>query len=189
MPALVNTFFEKRVKQLFDLAELLDRALSEAGIEYRIVGGLAAYLYVEQQEPDAGRLTRDIDVTVRREDLERIGRAVQPYGLVYRHIAGVDMLVQSDAPSARRAVHLVFAGEKVREEYPEPAPALGASHRIRGVSLMPLPDLIRMKLTSFRAKDEAHIKDLDEAGLITPAIEASLSAVLLERLAHTRTRE
>lgn len=189
MPALVNTFFEKRVKQLFDLAELLDRALSEAGIEYRIVGGLATYLYVEQQEPDAGRLTRDIDIAVRPEDLERIGRAVEPYGLIYRHIAGIDMLVQSDAPSAKRAVHLVFAGEKVREEYPEAAPALGASQTIRGISLMPLPDLIRMKLTSFQAKDEADIKDLDGAGLITPEIEASLSAVLHERLARARARE
>jgi hypothetical protein len=46
-----------------------------------------------------------------------------------------------------------------------------------------------MKLTSFRAKDEAHINDLDGAGLITPEIEASLSAVLLERLTRARARE
>ncbi|MGH9582813.1 MAG: hypothetical protein ACRD4O_07755, partial [Bryobacteraceae bacterium] len=147
MPPLANTFFEMRVKQIFDLAEILDRAFSRAGIEYRIVGGLATYLYVEQQDPDAGRLTRDIDIAVRREDLERIGRAVEPYGLVYRHIAGVDMLVQSDSPPARRAVHLVFAGEKIRQDYPEAAPSFGASQTIRGVCLMPLPYLIRMKLT------------------------------------------
>ena len=46
-----------------------------------------------------------------------------------------------------------------------------------------------MKLTSFRAKDEAHLKDLDEAGLITPGIETGLSPILRERLAQVRARE
>jgi len=45
-----------------------------------------------------------------------------------------------------------------------------------------------MKLTSFRAKDEAHLKDLDEAGLITPDVEAGLSPVLAQRLAQGRAR-
>ena len=30
---------------------------------------------------------------------------------------------------------------------------------------------MRVKLIGFRAKDEAHLKDLDEAGLVTPDIE------------------
>jgi hypothetical protein len=51
-----------------------------------------------------------------------------------------------------------------------------------------LGDLVRMKLTSFRAKDEAHLKDLDEAGLITPELEADLSPILGERLAQVRAR-
>ena len=43
-----------------------------------------------------------------------------------------------------------------------------------------------MKLRSFRANDEAHLKDLDEAGLITPQIEAGFSLILAERLAQVR---
>lgn len=54
---------------------------------------------------------------------------------------------------------------------------------------MPLADLVRMKLTSFRAKDEAHLKDLDEAGLLTPEMEAGLAPVLRARLAQVRARE
>ena len=69
---VVNRFFEERVEQIFDLAELVETIFSSAGIEYRVVGGLAVYLYVEEVEPDAGRLTKDIDIAVRREDLERI---------------------------------------------------------------------------------------------------------------------
>ena len=189
MTVFVNTFFEKRVNQLFDLAKRIEQAFSSAGIEYRVVGGLAAYLYVEEVEPDAGRLTKDIDIIVRREDLERIAKAVEPFGLQLRHVAGVDMLVQTGEPSARRAVHLVFAGEKVREEYAEPAPVLGPARRLRGVPLIPLADLVLMKLTSFRARDEAHVKDLDEAGLITAEMEAGLSPILRERLAQVRARE
>jgi hypothetical protein len=46
-----------------------------------------------------------------------------------------------------------------------------------------------MKLTSFRARDEAHLKDLDEAGLITLEIEASMTPVLREMLARVRARD
>ena len=189
MAVFVNSFFEERVQRLFELADLVEKIFTSAGIEYRIAGGLATYLYVEQVEPDAGRLTKDIDIAVRRRDLEKIANAARPFGLEYRHVAGVDMLVQAGQPSARRAVHLVFAGEKVRQEYPEAAPALGSSKIIRGLPVMPLADLVRMKLTSFRAKDESHIVDLDEAGLITPDIETSLSPALRERLARARARE
>jgi hypothetical protein len=188
MPVLTNSFFEERLDRLFQLARTLEQAFNEAGIEYRIVGGLAVYLYVEEAEPDAGRLTRDIDVVVRREDLKRIADAVRPFGLEYRPAAGVDMLMDPKSPSARRAVHLVFSGEKVRPEYVEPVPVLAGSRNLQGVRLIPLQDLIRMKLTSFRAKDETHLKDLDEAGLITSEIEAGLSPKLLERLRQMRDR-
>jgi hypothetical protein len=185
----VNTFFEKRVKEIFDLAQRIEEAFAAAGLEYRVIGGLAAYLYVEEAAPDAGRLTRDIDIAVRREDLERIKQAVGPFGLQYRHAAGVDMLLQIGDPATRRGVHLVFTGEKVRQEYAEAAPELREFRRLRGIRLIPLADLVRMKLTSFRAKDEAHLKDLDEAGLITPEIEAGLSPLLREKLSRTRARE
>ncbi len=189
MPALINLFFEERVDRLFDLAHILEQAFSKARLEYCVVGGLAVYLYVEDSQPDAGRLTRDIDVAVRRADLERITAAVQPFGLRYRRTGGVDMLVDEQAPSARRAIHLVFAGEKVRPEYSQAVPDLGPVRKVKGIRLIPLPDLIRMKLTSFRAKDETHINDLDEAGLITPEIEAGLAPLLRERLARARARE
>jgi hypothetical protein len=188
MAVFVNTFFEDRAERLFDLAAMVERIFSSAGLEYGVIGGLATYLYVEELEPDAGRLTKDIDVAVRREDLEKIAKAAEAFGFEHRHVAGEDMLVQAQAPSARRAVHLVFSGEKVRPEYAEPAPDLGPYRTIRGLRLIPVADLVRMKLTSFRASDETHVKDLDEAGAITPEIEAGLSPVLTERLARVRAR-
>ena len=189
MPVYVNTFFEERVQHLFDLAAMVERIFASAGLDYRIVGGLAAYVYVEEAAPDAGRLTKDIDIIVRRPDLERIASAAEAFGFEHRHVAGIDMLTRADQPSARRAVHLVFAGEKVRPDYVEAAPTLGESREIRGLRLIPLPELVRMKLTSFRLKDQTHVKDLDEAGLITPEVEAGLTADLRDRLARVRASD
>jgi len=184
----VNTFFEERVEQLFELAAVVERAFAAAGLDYRIVGGLATYLYVEDREPDAGRLTRDVDIAVRRDDLAAIAKAAEPFGLLHRHVAGVDMLVQASQPSARRGVHMIFTGEKVQDRYPEPTPGLGIARTFHGLRLAPLDHLVRMKLSSFRAKDETHLKDLDEAGLITPEIEATLLPVQLDRLQQMRAR-
>lgn len=178
MALYTNAFFEERVDRLFELAGLVERIFAGSGLEYRVVGGLATYLYVEQSAPDAGRLTRDIDIVVRRQDLERIAAAAETCGLAYRHVAGVDMLVQADAPASRR-IHL----------YPGAVPELGPFETLRGLRLIPTADLIRMKLTSFRLKDQVHLKDLDEAGVISPAVEATLSPVLAERLARVRARE
>jgi len=83
---------------------------------------------------------------------------------------------------------MVFTGEKVRQEYPEPAPGLGSPRSLKGVRLISIADLVIMKLTSYRAKDEAHLKDLDEAGLITADIESRLSVPLRERLVAMRAR-
>ncbi|MGA2136734.1 MAG: hypothetical protein ABSH50_30970 [Bryobacteraceae bacterium] len=188
MPAYVNTFFEDRVQQLFDLAAIAQQMFSSADLEYRIIGGLAVYLYVEEREPDAGRLTKDVDIAVHRADLDRIAEAAAPFGFELRHVAGVDMLSRIDQPSARRAIHLVFAGEKVRPDAAEPTPDLGPYREIHGLRLVPLADLVRMKLTSFRLKDQTHLKDLDEIGLITPEIDASLPPVLADRLAQVRAR-
>src|SRR6267378_1324618 len=187
---LVNTFFEKKVDQLFEVAGRLAKALGQAGIEYRVVGGFATYMHVNEIEPMAARLTRDIDVAIDRRDLEAIAEATRPFGFRYRHAAGVDMLVDAEAPKAHSAVHLVFIGEKVRKEYTEPVPTFSAPVRYEnGISIISVADLVKMKLTSFRLKDRVHIQDLDSVGLITPQIEAELSPPLKTRLQEVRATE
>ena len=76
-----------------------------------------------------------------------------------------------DGPQAkaRDAVHLVFAGEKVRPEYLLPVPDVLESEDTSGFRLLALESLVRMKLTSFRDKDRMHLRDLLEVGLIDAA--------------------
>jgi len=180
--------YDRHVEQIFEVLQRVARALAGAGIPYRVVGGLAAYLHISERDPLAARMTRDIDLAVRRADVQRIREAVRPLGLELRHAAGVDMLVDAAQPKARSAVHLVFAGEKVRADYPEAVPELSpAAETPEGILLAPVADLVRMKLTSFRLKDKVHLQDLDGVGLITPEIEARLPEVLLGRLRELRS--
>jgi hypothetical protein len=159
----------------------------EAGIPYQVIGGVAVYLHVDARDPLAARLTRDVDSAVRRQDLERIAIALAPYGFKLRHVAGVDMLVDANAPSARSAVQLVMTGEKVRRDYVEPVPDFDREPaNFSGIRIAPVEHIVRMKLTSNRLKDKVHIQDLDKVGLITPEIEAQLSPVLKARLDEIR---
>jgi hypothetical protein len=184
---LVNTIFENKVEQLYDVTVRLASALEKAGIPYQIVGGLAVFWHVDAVDPLGVRLTRDVDITVDRARFEEIVAAAEAAGFRYRHVAGVDMLVDANEPVARSAVHMVFAHEKVRPEEIDSVPGISKPERSnRGYWIAPVADLVRMKLTSFRLKDKVHIQDLDSARLITPEIEASLPEALRTRLAEVR---
>ena len=184
------TAYDQHVGQLFEVLKRVTSALRAAGIEYRVVGGVAVFLHVSEKDPLAARMTRDIDMAVDRRDLDRIADAVRPYGFEYRHVAGVDMLVDAAKPSARSAVHLVMVREKVRPEYPEAVPDFSPPVETReGVLLAPVADLVRMKLTSYRLKDRVHIQDMDAAGLITAEVEGALPSELRQRLAEIRSTQ
>jgi len=179
---------DNHVEQLFKVLSSVAGALSQAGIEYRVVGGIAVFLHISEINPLAARLTQDIDMAVDRRDLSAIAAAVRPLGFVPRHVAGVDMLVDATRPRAKSAVRLIFVGEKVRPEYPEVVPGFSpAARTAEGVLLAPVADLVKMKLTSFRLKDQVHIQDMDEVGLITLEIEELLSDELRERLRRVRS--
>jgi len=187
---LTLTAYDSFVEQLFEVMKRFVDALSKASIEYRLIGGMAAFLHVNERNPMAARLTNDVDAAVRREDLQAIINAVKPFGFTYRHVAGVDMLVDSAKPTARSAIHLVFIGEKVRQEYLEPVPGFSPpATTAEGALVASVADLVRMKLTSFRLKDKVHIQDLDGVGLITPEIEAGLPELLRQRLAEVRASD
>ena len=187
---ITATAVDKHVEQLFDVMRRLHSALTEARIEYRIIGGMAIFLQISDRNHDVARLTRDVDMAVDRNDLERIAKAVEAFGFRYRHVAGVDTLVDAKEPKARSAVHLVFIREKVRREYLEPVPDFTKPTVTKeGILLAPVADLVRMKLTSFRLKDKVHLLDMDSVRLITPEIEQALPEALRARLEQVRKEE
>ena len=190
--AVVNMHFEKRIFELVDMLHRFSQPLRHAGIPHELVGGLAVYLYVEEVDPKAGALTRDVDVMVRREDLERIIEAAASSGFRYRHAAGLDMLMYGDSVRAADAVHLLFAGERAKPTQTTLNPDLNPVHKViegLNVYVVPVADLLTMKLGANRDKDRVHVRGLDATGLITPEMADALPAELRARLDNIRATE
>jgi hypothetical protein len=144
-------------------------ALESAGLPYAVAGGNAVAAWVATVDPSAVRNTQDVDVLLRRSDLDAARRALEAAGFVYRHVSGIDMFLDGPDARARDAVHVVFAAEKVREEYAVPAPDVTESETPDRFRVISLESLVRMKLTSFRDKDRTHVRDMLEVGLVDQA--------------------
>jgi hypothetical protein len=188
----VNLLFEQGMYSLMDDLERIVTVLREANVPFEVVGGVAVNAHVLGVKRSRSFVTRDIDLLVQRRDLEQIINAAHPAGYVGKKITGGFMLIRN-GQEPEEAVHLLFVGEKPRSTHPLPNPAIDPEEKHLpqfGISIpvARLGDLVQMKLNSFRPKDETHLETLDQCGLITPAIEAELPAVLKERLAQARKR-
>jgi hypothetical protein len=64
--------YDFHVDQLLDTVRRLVQALTRAGIEYRVIGGVAVFLHVHERDPGAARSTRDVDVAVDRAQLQAL---------------------------------------------------------------------------------------------------------------------
>ena len=159
------------------------QALDAAGVPYAVIGGHAVAAWVATVDEAAVRNTRDVDVLLDRHDLAQARDALERAGFVHRHSAGMDLFLDGPHASARDAVHVIFAGEKVRPEYDAAAPQPTDAEEIPGgVRVLSLDALVRMKLTSFRRKDQVHLLDLIEIGLVDKSDAAKLPPKLAARL-------
>lgn len=158
------------------------KALGDAGVPYAVADGNAVAAWVSRIDEAAVRNTQDVDILLRRADLDRAIAAMRAAGFVYRHAAGIDMFLDGPEAKARDAVHLVFAGEKVRQEYLLAAPDTSESECADAFRVLNLDALVRMKLTSFRDKDRTHLRDMLEVGLIDATWVDKLPSELADRL-------
>ena len=157
-------------------------ALKKAGVPYAVVGGNAVAAWVSRVDEAAVRNTQDVDILLRRPDLAAATEALSAVGFVYRHVKSLDIFLDGPDSSARDAVQVVFAGEKVRPENPSAAPDVSESEETETFRLVTLDALVRMKLTSFRDKDRTHLRDLLEVGLIDASWCDRLPSSLMTRL-------
>lgn len=176
---------ERMVRAVEKVRQRLIRAsaaLEDAKVPYAVVGGNAVAAWVARVDEAAVRNTQDVDLLLRRTDLEAAKVALTRIGFVFRHVAGIDMFLDGPDAKARDAVHVVFAGEKVRPNYVQPTPAVEESERIGELTVLSLLGLVRMKLTSFRDKDRTHLRDLIEVGLVDASWPSRLPVELGARL-------
>ncbi|MBL8887251.1 MAG: hypothetical protein JNK16_11365 [Phycisphaerales bacterium] len=159
-------------------------ALDAAKVAYAVAGGNAVAAWVATVDATAVRNTQDVDILLRRDDFERAAAALEAAGFIRRHVAGIDAFLDGSEAKLRDAVHIVFAGEKVRPEYDSPSPDITESSRPGDgqFAVVSLESLVRMKLTSFRRKDQVHLQDMLEVGLIDASWTRRFSAPLAARL-------
>jgi hypothetical protein len=157
----------RAVKHVQELLERTTRALDAAKLDYAVIGGNAVAAWVATIDPDAVRTTKDVDLLIRRADFDKIAHALRPVGLVPTEVFGVSMFVEVTNPSPRRAVHLLFADEIISPHDPARAPRIeNARPCALGFRVIPLLDLVQMKLLAFRLRDQTHLVDMLALGLL-----------------------
>lgn len=172
----------RAVEKVRDRLSRAAAALDAAGILYAVAGGNAVAAWVSRVDEAAVRNTQDVGMLIRRDDLDRAIEAMANAGFVYRHAANIDMFLDGPTAKARDAVHIVFAGEKVQDDYLLPAPDVSESDVSGRVRILGLDALVRMKLTSFRDKDRMHLRDLLGVELIGVDWKAKVPPALADRL-------
>ena len=189
--ALQPVTWQRMAKGIDGVRQRLERAvmaLAKFGVRYAVAGESAVAAWVSRVDESAVRNTRDVDILLRREDAEKARAALEAAGFVHRRVASLGkagaMDVFLDGPDAkvRDAVHVLWAGEKPVPDAIEKTPELRETEQGEGFELVPLQDLVRMKLISFRDKDRMHLRDLLSVGLIDESWTGRFPAELATRL-------
>lgn len=141
-------------------------ALERAGIPYAVAGGNAVAAWVARVDRAAVRNTNDVDVLVRRSDFDAVKVALETVGFEYHEVNGIDCFIDGPNGSVRDAVHLLYANEKVKPSYPTPNADVSESVEAEHYRVLSLDALSRMKLNSFRRKDQVHLMDLLDVGVL-----------------------
>ena len=135
---------ERALEKVKDRLNRVTSALENAGIPYAVIGGNAVQLWVAQVDESVVRNTRDVDIIINPEDLPRAIIALEKVGFIYRHVKSIDMFLDGPDAKARDAVHVLFAGVKVRASDQEPVPDIENITMIQNIRTIPLEGLIRI---------------------------------------------
>lgn len=149
--------------------ERLDRAckaLSDNSVPYAVIGGNAVAAWVATKDDGAVRNTQDVDILLDAADVDAATKALEAVGFVRIKTMGVTMFIDGPDGKPSQAVHVIWAGEKVKEHYPVAAPTTQQVREIDGKRVVDLIELLKMKLTSHRDKDRVHVRDVIGVGLV-----------------------
>jgi hypothetical protein len=169
------------------LLKTVATVLDDAGIPYAVIGGNAVAIWVARRDVGAVRATKDVDILLRRDDIDRAAAALAPHGFLSDVVLGVPVFMEASAPLPSQGVHVIVARERVRPDAKHPAPDVDRVERSpAGYSVLELAPLVMMKLEANRRVDQVHIEDLLRIGLIDAELALQLPEDLRDRLRHVR---
>jgi len=177
--------FDRMFGAVEKVRERLNRtchALESAGIPYAVIGGNAVAAWVATIDDGAVRNTRDVDILLREEDLDRATEAMLKAGFYREKV--MDVIVFLDGPDGKpsQGIHVLSSQRKVKPEYVSPTPRVDQSSVIEGKRIVDLQELVCMKLNSYRDKDRTHLRDMIQVGLIDSSWPQRLEPELASRL-------
>ena len=157
-------------------------ALGQAQVPYAVVGGNAVAEWVGRVEEGAIRNTRDVDILIRRTDLDAAKAALAAAGFVHGQTLDDNLFLDGLGARPSAAVRLLFAREKMRATDAMPTPDVAASEQAREFQVVSLEALVLMKLNAFRLKDRVHVRDMIDVGLVDQTWPSRLPPELASRL-------
>lgn len=181
--------FERMFRAVELVQERLNRAcraLRDANVPYAVIGGNAVAAWVATIDDGAVRNTRDVDLLLAEEDLPRATAALQAVGFIRDAVMGTIVFLDGPQGKPSQGLHILLAGSKVKPHYASPTPKVEQAVEINQKSIVELEALVEMKLNSYRRKDQMHLLDLIQIGLIDatwpnrfpPPLDRRLQALL-----------
>jgi len=138
--------------------------------------------WVSRVDEGAIRNTRGVDILIRRDDLEAAKAAIDTTGFDYTQVRGLNTFVVRPDGKTSDGIHVLFAGEKVKETDLPPTPEMSETEEGVAFRVLSLEALVRMKLVAFRLKDQVHLQDMTRIGLIDHSWPERFIPILADRL-------
>ncbi|MEM7782150.1 MAG: hypothetical protein AAF623_02270 [Planctomycetota bacterium] len=177
--------FDRMFNAVEKVRERLERsckALADAGVPYAVIGGNAVAAWVATIDDGAVRNTRDVDLLLKEIDLDAATSALESVGFVRDRVMDVVVFLDGEDGKPSQGIHVLIAGRKVKESYVSATPVPEQAIDIDGKRIVDLVELVRMKLNSFRRKDQTHLIDMIQVGLINDSWPGKFEPELGDRL-------
>jgi len=162
--------WERMIRAPLRVQERLIRAttaLRNADIPYAIVGGNAVAIWVARVDPGAVRNTPDVNLLIHRADLHLALKAFESSELLLQGDSQECVFQDTRQGGKRDLLRLSIAVERNRPDELLPNPDVTESvDALDGLRVIEIDALVRMKLVGFRNKDQMHLLDLIDVGLV-----------------------
>ena len=178
---------ERNAERVHERMEKASAALNAAGVPFVVVGGNAVGVWVASHDEGGMRNTKDVDILLARQDLDRAADAMTAAAFDLGEADGVTFFLDRADPVLSRGVHVLFTEERVKGRGPAVAPPVKVGIVSKtGVPAIDLCELLVLKLNAWRDIDRVHIRDLIKVGLINDEIAQQIPSELRPRLEEIR---
>lgn len=98
----------RAVERIERLLKTVTRALDDAGIPYAVIGGNAVATWVASCDVGAVRATKNVDILLRKSDIQRVADTLAPLGFISADVAGMPVFMEASDPRPSQGVDVII---------------------------------------------------------------------------------